>query len=438
MDEEHGMYEMRFPAPDIGPSDGRLTMVVALQGYADAGLAVTGSARHLLDALDNRPVATFNNDELLDYRSRRPTITMVGDELAEMEELELTLNVVRDNAGKPFLLLSGPEPDFRWDAFSGVIADLVERFDVGRTVSLYSAPMTVPHTRPMGVIAHGNDRSLLDGYRTFGQRVSVPGAASLRIELELNRRGRTTCGYTAQVPHYIAASDYPLAALRLLEAVAEAGDLELPLTALERESDKVAALLAEQVAESDEVAGVVHILEQQHDQEERRRRTLESNPLVRADGTMPSADELGAEFERFLASRLDAEEALAADEADEDDAADEAAADEADADLSSLADDSGPDSRTGRHSRMVEDFYQEDDEAKASESETEPETEPEPEPESKTEPESPAEPETGSDAADSGEPEAGPSESNEGSTGDTGGDGKGRRGRKPRRPWFRF
>lgn len=435
MDEEHGMYEMRFPAPDIGPSDGRLTMVVALQGYADAGLAVTGSARHLLDALDHRPVATFNNDELLDYRSRRPTITMVGDELAEMEELELTLNVVRDNAGKPFLLLSGPEPDFRWDAFSGVIADLVERFDVGRTVSLYSAPMTVPHTRPMGVIAHGNDRSLLDGYRTFGQRVSVPGAASLRIELELNRRGRTTCGYTAQVPHYIAASDYPLAALRLLEAVAEAGDLELPLTALERESDKVAALLAEQVAESDEVAGVVHMLEQQHDQEERRRRTLESNPLVRADGTMPSADELGAEFERFLASRLDAGETLAADDAAIDDAAaDEADADvtEADADLSSLADDSGPDSRTGRRSRVVEDFYQEDDEAKASESE--PESEPEPE----TEPESPAEPETGSDAADSGEPEAGPSESDEGSTGDTGGDGKGRRGRKPRRPWFRF
>ena len=76
--------------------------------------------------------------------------------------------------------------------------------------------------------------------------MTVPGAASLRIELELNRRGRTTCGFTAQVPHYVAASDYPLAALRLLEAVADAGDLEFPLTALERESDKVAELLAEQ------------------------------------------------------------------------------------------------------------------------------------------------------------------------------------------------
>ena len=46
------------------------------------------------------------------------------------------------------------------------------------------------------------------------------------------------------------------------------------------------------------------MLERQHDDEERRRATLESNPLVREDGTMPSADELGAEFERFLASQI--------------------------------------------------------------------------------------------------------------------------------------
>ena len=308
MDEGHEMYEMQFPAPDVGPKNGGLTMVVALQGYADAGLAVAGSAGHLIDALDHRPLVNFNNDELVDYRSRRPAVTMVGDAVADSAELELSLQVVRDNAGKPFLLLSGPEPDLRWDAFSQAVADLVERFDVRRTVSLYSAPMTVPHTRPLGIIAHGNDRELLAGHRTWGQRVTVPGAASLRIELELNRRGRTTCGFTAQVPHYVAASDYPLAALRLLEAVADAGDLEFPLTALERESDKVAELLAEQARESEEVAGIVRMLEHQHDEEERRRSTLESNPLVRADGSMPSADELGAEFERFLATQIAAPE----------------------------------------------------------------------------------------------------------------------------------
>ncbi|MCG7438720.1 PAC2 family protein [Corynebacterium freneyi] len=304
MDEGHEMYEMQFPAPEVGPKNGGLTMVIALQGYADAGMAVAGSAGHLTDALDHRPLVNFNNDELVDYRSRRPAVTMVGDEVAESADLDLTLQVVRDNAGKPFLLLSGPEPDLRWDAFSEAVADLAERFDVQRTVSLYSAPMTVPHTRPLTVIAHGNDPELLSGHRTWGQRVTVPGAASLRIELELSRRGRKTCGFTAQVPHYVAASDYPLAALRLLEAVADAGDLDFPLTALEREADKVAELLATQAQESEEVAGIVHMLERQHDEEERRRATLESNPLVREDGTMPSADELGAEFERFLASQI--------------------------------------------------------------------------------------------------------------------------------------
>lgn len=298
------MYEMQFPAPDVGPKNGGLTMVVALQGYADAGMAVAGSASHLLGALDHRPLVNFNNDELVDYRSRRPAVTMIADSVAETADLDLSLQVVRDNAGKPFLLLSGPEPDLRWDAFSSAVADLAERFDVKRTVSLYAAPMTVPHTRPLGVVAHGNDSALLAGHRTWGQRVTVPGAASLRIELELNRRGRATCGFTAQVPHYIAASDYPLASLRLLESVAGAGDLELPLTALEREADKVEAMLAEQTRDSEEISGIVHMLERQHDEEERRRSALESSPLVRDDGSMPSADELGAEFERFLASQL--------------------------------------------------------------------------------------------------------------------------------------
>ncbi|WP_448850911.1 PAC2 family protein [Corynebacterium sp. 335C] len=302
------MYEMEFPAPEVRPADDGLTLVVALQGYADAGHAVGGSAQHLLDALDHRTVVSFHNDELVDYRSRRPPVTMVRDEIAEMKELDLSLQVLRDDDGKMFLLLSGPEPDFRWEAFSDAVADLAERFDVRRTVSLYSAPMTVPHTRPLTVIAHGNDRSVLQRHRTWGHKVTVPGAASLRIELELNRRGRSTSGFTAQVPHYIAQSEYPLAVLRLLEAVQEVGDLNLPLRALQQDSDRLAAMLAEQVAESGEVAQIVRMLEHQHDEEEHRRSTLESSPLIGENGRIPSADELGAEFERFLSNQLDAPE----------------------------------------------------------------------------------------------------------------------------------
>lgn len=297
------MYEVVFPVPDVTGGDDHLTLVIALGGYADAGHAVTESAEFLLDALEHRPLVNFATDELVDYRSRRPAVTIAHDQIAEVDDLRLTLNVVRDNVGKPFLLLSGPEPDMRWEAFSAAVADLAERYDVGQAVSLYSAPMTVPHTRPLGIITHGSGQRKLANQRRWGGRVTVPGAASLNIEYELNKRGRESFGLTAQVPHYIAASEYPLAALRLLQEVAAIAGLKLPLEALERESARVAELLNTQTNESEDVSQLINLLEEQYDQEAQRRRALETSPLLGPDGQMPSADEIGAEFEKFLATQ---------------------------------------------------------------------------------------------------------------------------------------
>ncbi|MDO5029201.1 MAG: PAC2 family protein [Corynebacterium sp.] len=300
---QDNMYEVVFPVPDVTGGEEHLTLVIALNGYADAGHAITESARFLLDALEHRPLVNFSIDELVDYRSRRPAVTMNHDEIVDVADLNLSLDVVRDNSGKPFLLLSGPEPDMRWEAFSAAVADLAERYNVGRTVSLYSAPMTVPHTRPLGIIAHGSDQRKLKDLHKWGNRVTVPGAASLNIEYELTRRGRDAFGFTAQVPHYVAASEYPLASLRLLQEVAKIAGLDLPLEALERESARVAEILNAQTNESGEVSQLVNLLEEQYDQEVRRRQALESSPLLGPDGEMPSGDELGAEFEKFLASQ---------------------------------------------------------------------------------------------------------------------------------------
>jgi len=297
------MYEVVFPVPDVTGSEGHLTLVIALSGYADAGNAVSESASFLLDALEHRPLVNFSIDELIDYRSRRPAVTMNRDQIVDVSDLNLSLNVVRDNVGKPFLLLSGPEPDMRWEAFSTAVADLAKRYDVGRTVSLYSAPMTVPHTRPLGIIAHGTDKRKLSDMHTWGNRVTVPGAASLNIEYELASRGCDAFGFTAQVPHYVAASEYPLASLRLLQEVAKLAKLKLPLEALEKESARVAELLNTQTNDSGEVSQLVNLLEEQYDQEVQRRQELETSPLLGPNGEMPSADEIGAEFEKFLASQ---------------------------------------------------------------------------------------------------------------------------------------
>ncbi|WP_080794632.1 PAC2 family protein [Corynebacterium pacaense] len=300
-ENQERMYELEYPSPEVGSGTDATTLVVALQGYADAGHAVDASSSHLLAALDHRLIASFNADELIDYRSRRPATTIDHNEVTEMDVLQLGLHVVKDSDGKPFLLLSGPEPDLRWEAFSNAVADLVEKFGVDQTICLYAAPMTVPHTRPMVVSAHGNSKDLVSSQFSIDARITVPGSAALQLERLLNKQGRNVGGYTVHVPHYVAASPYPAATLKLLESVADTAGLNLPLLSLERDAERVARQLAEQTGDSAEIQNVVLALEQQYDEELERYRRNHPHAVLPGEN-VPSGDEIGAEFEKFLAT----------------------------------------------------------------------------------------------------------------------------------------
>ena len=268
MTQERHMYELEYPAPQVSEETQKgPALIVAMHGYADAGHAVESAADHLKAALESRTVATFSNDELIDYRSRRPTVTLAHAEITDVDDLQLDMRVLRDEKGSSFLLLSGPEPDLRWEAFSSAVADLADRFGVSKTICLYAAPMGAPHTRPLVVSAHGNDRELVGSMFTFDGMVSVPGSASILIERELHKRGRPVAGYTAHVPHYVAASPYPHATFQLLQSIEDSTDLQFPLRSLEADMGRVSQQLAEQTSNSDEIAQVVQALEEHYDRE---------------------------------------------------------------------------------------------------------------------------------------------------------------------------
>ena len=301
-DNNDRMYELEYPSPEVsGQTAGGPTLIVALQGYADAGHAVESSSSHLMDALDHRLIASFNNDELIDYRSRRPVVVIEHNEVTSMDELNLGLHVVRDNDNKPFLMLSGPEPDLRWGDFSNAVVDLVEKFGVENTICLYAAPMTVPHTRPTVVTTHGNSTDRLKDQVSLDTRMTVPGSASLMLEKLLKDKGKNVSGYTVHVPHYVSASPYPAATLKLLQSIADSADLNLPLLALERDAEKVHRQLMEQTEESSEIQRVVDALEQQYDSELERYRNRHPQAVMPGESELPSGDEIGAEFEKFLA-----------------------------------------------------------------------------------------------------------------------------------------
>ncbi|GAA3774348.1 proteasome assembly chaperone family protein [Micromonospora maritima] len=295
--DPHELYELTDELPDLGQP----VLIQALTGFVDAGSASRLAREQLLTSLDTRVIARFDVDQLFDYRSRRPVMTFVEDHWADYDAPALELHLLHDDDETPFLLLTGPEPDLQWERFVAAVAGLSARLDVRLTVGLNSIPMAVPHTRPSGVTAHATRPELIAGHEPWLQKVQVPASVGHLLEYRLGEQGRDALGFAAHVPHYVAQAEYPAAAEALLAAVSRGTGLLLPRDGLRTAAEVVRVEIDRQVAQTEEAATLVQALEEQYDTFARGRG--EKSLLATETGPLPTADELGAELERFLAEQ---------------------------------------------------------------------------------------------------------------------------------------
>ncbi|WP_137990039.1 PAC2 family protein [Streptomyces vilmorinianum] len=280
-----------------------LVMLYHFDGYIDAGETGEQIVDRLLDTLPHQVVARFDHDRLVDYRARRPLLTFRRDRWTAYETPALEVRLVQDATGAPFLLLSGPEPDVEWERFAAAVRQIVERLGVRLSVNFHGIPMGVPHTRPVGLTPHGSRTDLMPGHRSPFDEAQVPGSAESLVEYRLTESGYDTLGVAAHVPHYVARSSYPDAALTALEAITAATGLVLPgvAHALRTEARRTQTEIERQIGEGDdELTALVQGLEHQYDA---MAGAETRGNLVAEAVELPSADELGREFERFLAER---------------------------------------------------------------------------------------------------------------------------------------
>ena len=292
------LYEVRPDRPELGDE---LVMLYYLDGFIDAGGAGRLLAAHLLDTLEHEQVARFDVDSLIDYRSRRPAMTFSKDHWETYDAPELAISLLHDTSGTPFLLLNGPEPDREWEAFTSAVRQLSAALRVRLAVSFHGIPMGVPHTRQLGVTAHATRAELVEGYRPLVDKLQVPGSASALLELRLGEDERAAIGFAVHVPHYLAQAAYPAAAVALMESVERAAGLSLPADVLREAAHRTDLEITRQVESSAEVTELVQTLEQQFD----AFTAGQEDGLMadEAEAAMPTADELGAQFERFLAEQ---------------------------------------------------------------------------------------------------------------------------------------
>src|SRR5690349_20564720 len=279
--EPEELYELDTdPTQDVSGA----ALLVYLEGFMDAGAAGRLLTEHLLDAFEHTTVARFNTDRLLDYRSRRPLMTFDDGKWETYEAPELSIFKFTDAEGKPFLLLTGPEPDHEWEAFVAAARTLAERLGAGPMITYFGVPMGIPHTRPLGVITHATRPGLVTPKVPLPSKLQVPASASALMEYRFGEAGRDAIGLVVQVPHYLSQAAYPTAALTLMDALTEVTGLDLPALEL-RESAEVAELVQGLEAQYD--AAVAH----------------DGENLLAEGEEMPTAVELAAQFEQFLAEQ---------------------------------------------------------------------------------------------------------------------------------------
>jgi hypothetical protein len=265
---------------DHPPLDDPL-MIVAFDAWVDAGAAATTAAR--LIAESSEPIAGIEADGLYDYRARRPTLHILDGNLVSAEWPRLQV-MHRRFERRDVLVLSGPEPDYRWRELSRELVMLARDLGVEEWLTLGSIPAAVPHTRPVNILGTASQDGLLMGGVEAGPTGSmrVPAAAVSIIDIAIAEAGIPTLGYFAQVPHYVSG-EYPAAAVALVRAVEYHIGEPIPTASLELEATSMSAKLDTAAAADDSTTSYVERLEQLSD-----------------ETRLPSGDELIGEIERFL------------------------------------------------------------------------------------------------------------------------------------------
>ena len=190
-----------------------LGMLVALTGHMDAGRVARQVRAALHEHLTHRTVVSFDLDSMFDYRARRPRLRFDRDRYRDLRLPTLEVQLVEDLLGHPFLLLSGPEPDFRWHAVTEAVLGLAQEWEVDSLTFLDAAPLPVPHTRRLGVTTHGSRADAVEGLSTWSPEADIVAGLLQMLELRAEEADLPTAGYTVHVPHYVAEASFPQAAV---------------------------------------------------------------------------------------------------------------------------------------------------------------------------------------------------------------------------------
>jgi len=267
------------------PALRRPNLVAAFRGWNDAGGAASLAAGYLRAVTDAERCAVIDSEPFIDYQQTRPTVELVDGDVRRLDwpETEIYASEKSD-----LVVVVGTEPNMRWRAFSGAIAELARRYRVDLVITMGALLADTPHTRPVPVSATASDDELMERFELARSTYEGPTGIVGVLHDACARAGLRSASLWAATPHYISATPNPQAALALLQRLSEMIGTPPGSNELERAASEYALRVASAISDDPDIAGYVQQLEEAADA---------ADP--------PSGDELAADFERYLREQTD-------------------------------------------------------------------------------------------------------------------------------------
>ncbi|MBW3595019.1 MAG: PAC2 family protein [Actinobacteria bacterium] len=265
-------------------------LIAAFRGWNDAGDAATFAALHLSRVWSATKVASIDPEEFYDFQAVRPQVELVDGETRQITWPANEFSAaVLPGAERDVLLLVGTEPNIRWKTFSNLVVDVAKRHNVHLVITFGALLADVPHSRPVHITGTAVDRELIQRLNLVRSRYEGPTGIVGVLHDAFGSAGIPSASLWAAVPHYLAVSPNPKAALALVEKATDLIGVGAEIDDLVSATSIYEERVSEIVAADDDVQAYVKLLEERSDEREQ----LDPDDL-------PSGDALAAELERYL------------------------------------------------------------------------------------------------------------------------------------------
>ncbi|MCZ2860901.1 PAC2 family protein [Blastococcus sp. VKM Ac-2987] len=264
-------------------------VVVAFEGWNDAGDAATGAVEHLELIWDAKPLAALDPEDYYDFQVNRPTVSLVDGVSRRVEWPTTRISVAHpEGLGRDVVLIRGIEPNMRWRSFCEELIDILEELDVSIVVALGALLADTPHTRPTPVTGSAYDGESARAHGLETSRYEGPTGILGVFQDACVQAGLPAISFWAAVPHYVSQPPSPRATVALLQRVEEVLETTVPLGVLPQQADEWVQTVDEMASEDAEVVEYVRSLEER---------------ATEVDLSQANGDQIAREFERYLRRR---------------------------------------------------------------------------------------------------------------------------------------